>query len=289
MANAFATALPSVFSPFRIPRLKRSALRVRKGRARTEPRLLQCMKTFASFSCGAVALLALPTAAFAQANPNPSTVVDSPTAGTVAPATPEALPEGILIQPRAFFLRNGQYVPLDREIVLSDGTHITSDGTITARDGRILTLPPGQMLSLDGRLVKSPRAADQNSVGTAAPAFGITTTGPARGTISTGPATGTISTGPATGTLSTGPATGTSSTGPATGTTSTGPARGVPSTGPATGTTSSGPATGTTSSGPATGSTSSGPATGTTSSGPARGTLSTGPATGTTSPGVPAR
>ena len=178
---------------------------------------------------------AAPPVAPATTTTTTTTTAAPAPATTATTSTTETVPsEGIVLQTRVFVVRNGKQIPLDRDLVLPDGTRVAVDGTITASDGRILTVPRGHMLSTDGRLIPAPPLPD----------VGVSGLGPATGSISGGPARGTVSSGPATGTISTGPATGVISSGPARGNTSTGPARGTQSSGPSTGTPSTGPATG---------------------------------------------
>ena len=90
--------------------------------------------------------------------------------------------------------------PLDRDLVLGDGTRVAPDGTITSPDGRVVSVPRGHMLSMDGRLIPAPLAPElPGSISGLGPATGIISSEPARGTVSSGPATGTPSSGPATG------------------------------------------------------------------------------------------
>jgi hypothetical protein len=73
---------------------------------------------------------------------------------TTRSAAVEGGPEGYVIEGGAAYRVDGSgRTQLDREVTLSDGTRISSSGTVTAPDGQTRTLPAGQMLGMDGKML----------------------------------------------------------------------------------------------------------------------------------------
>ncbi len=48
---------------------------------------------------------------------------------------------------------------IDHEITLSDGTIVEVDGTVKSKDGKIFHLQNGEMIMMDGHLMKGGKAA----------------------------------------------------------------------------------------------------------------------------------
>ena len=49
----------------------------------------------------------------------------------------------------------GKTMPMDKELVLSNGTKVTIDGAVTMKDGMKTTMKEGDMMGMDGEMMKS--------------------------------------------------------------------------------------------------------------------------------------
>jgi hypothetical protein len=52
--------------------------------------------------------------------------------------------------------------PMDHEVTMSDGTKVEVDGTVKSNDGKIFHLQNGEMIMMDGHLMKGGKAVPMN-------------------------------------------------------------------------------------------------------------------------------
>ena len=52
--------------------------------------------------------------------------------------------------------------PMDHEVTMSDGTKVEMDGTVKSKDGKEFHLQNGEMIMMDGHLMKGGKAAPMN-------------------------------------------------------------------------------------------------------------------------------
>ena len=77
----------------------------------------------------------------------------------VAPAAAEM--DGVMMHNgRMMMMKAGHpATPMDQEITLSDGAIVEVDGTVKSKDGKIFHLQNGEMIMMDGHLMKGGKAA----------------------------------------------------------------------------------------------------------------------------------
>ena len=51
------------------------------------------------------------------------------------------------------------HAPMDHEITMSDGTIVTPDGTVRLKDGKVMQLKNGEMVMMDGHVMRGGKAA----------------------------------------------------------------------------------------------------------------------------------
>ncbi|HYL59292.1 MAG TPA: DUF6799 domain-containing protein [Candidatus Acidoferrales bacterium] len=49
--------------------------------------------------------------------------------------------------------------PMDHEMTMSDGTIVTPDGTVRLKDGKVMQLKSGEMVMMDGHVMRGGKAA----------------------------------------------------------------------------------------------------------------------------------
>ena len=83
---------------------------------------------------------------------------DAPFPATAGPAIPAPrTPDGFtIVNGRVFFIRNGQMMPLDREVTL----RVSPSGTITAFNGQEYAIPQGQVLTLVAGVAALPAGSE---------------------------------------------------------------------------------------------------------------------------------
>ncbi len=52
--------------------------------------------------------------------------------------------------------------PMDHEVTMSDGSKVEVDGTVKSNDGKIFHLQNGEMIMMDGHLMKGGKAVPMN-------------------------------------------------------------------------------------------------------------------------------
>jgi hypothetical protein len=73
---------------------------------------------------------------------------------TPAPGRPQ---EAIVKQDGVvYFLKEGRWHKVERELRLSEGVTVQSDGEVILKDGAKVTLKDGQLITLDGRIMVAP-------------------------------------------------------------------------------------------------------------------------------------
>ncbi len=125
-----------------------------------------CMKTIINSKwggrlCGGALLCAagfwggtgLVPAAFAE---DPERFPEPTPAASVTPA-PARQQEAIVKQDGVvYFLKEGRWQKVERELRLSEGVTVQSDGEVILKDGAKVTLKDGQLITLDGRIMVAP-------------------------------------------------------------------------------------------------------------------------------------
>jgi len=55
---------------------------------------------------------------------------------------------------KVMMMKAGKSMPLDKEITLTNGSKVTVDGTVTMKDGTKMTMKEGDMITMDGAMMK---------------------------------------------------------------------------------------------------------------------------------------
>ena len=55
---------------------------------------------------------------------------------------------------KVMMIMQGKSMPTDKELTLSNGVKVTVDGTVTMQDGKKTMMKNGDMLGMDGEMVK---------------------------------------------------------------------------------------------------------------------------------------
>jgi hypothetical protein len=84
------------------------------------------------------------------------------TLSLVAPAAADM--DGVMMHDGKMMMMKAGHpaTAMDHEITLSDGAIVEVDGTVKSRDGRIFHLQEGEMIMMDGHLMKGGKAASMS-------------------------------------------------------------------------------------------------------------------------------
>ncbi len=55
---------------------------------------------------------------------------------------------------KVMMIKDGKSMPADKELTLSNGTKVTVDGSVTMKDGTKTMMKEGDMMSMDGEMIK---------------------------------------------------------------------------------------------------------------------------------------
>jgi hypothetical protein len=55
---------------------------------------------------------------------------------------------------KVMMIKEGKSTPLDKELTLGNGAKVTVDGAVTMQDGNKVMMKEGDMMSMDGEIVK---------------------------------------------------------------------------------------------------------------------------------------